>query len=91
MQGVFINGSRPKFKKNLKEQVDQINDHQGDAYSVVIEATSVFGNEFDGSLRKAQKEGKHGPFYIVGPDPRTSRKWYATLSFVPESNRWEIK
>lgn len=82
MQGVFIHGSRPPTKKFLKAAVDTINEG-GDPFSVVIEATSMFGNEFDGSLHKALEEEQHGPFYLVGPDPRTSRKWYANLEYVP--------
>lgn len=81
MQGIFIHGSRPKTKKAFKEQVESIN-NGGDPWSVVIEATSMFGNEFDGSLAKAKVEEKFGTFYIVGPDPYKERKWYATLEYV---------
>lgn len=129
MQGIFINGSRPKTKKQVKEQLSRINNHlqdpdtypQGhpeadDPYSVVIEATSMFSNEFDGSLAKAldcrdpecpnrikqepsntpddqvgpQQHSHLGPFYIVGPDPYTSRKWYAKLEFNPNNNEWRL-
>lgn len=118
MQGIFINGSRPKTKKALREQLERINNYlsnsdeypQGapnsdDPYSVVIEATSWFGNEFDGSLAKAMDckgpcniedlgkpdEPAHqhpGPFYIVGPDPYTSRKWYAKLEYT--NDEWRL-
>lgn len=116
MQGVFINGARPKFKKEVKEYVDGVNlfnDHGGeidaigalesaaqddpsnnispqDPYGLVIEATSMFGNEFDGSLAKAIKEGAHGPFYIVGPDPNTSRKWYLNLRYTDKKG-WRVE
>lgn len=95
-QGVFLYGSRPKTKKQLRQAIAEINQNlsrskdepkQGaDGYSVVIEATSLFGNEFDGSLNQALREDppNHGPFYLVGPDPRTSRKWYANLRFDPD-------
>ncbi len=59
-----------------------------DPYSVVIEATSVFGNEFDGSLANAPKPIKYS---IVGPDPHTSRKWYATLSYDKDKHEWVVK
>lgn len=116
MQGVFINGSRPKTKKALREQLARINNHlkdpnrypQGDPeaddpYSVVIEATSWFGNEFDGSLARAlscqdttcnqfvgdaDPHQHPGPFYIVGPDPYTSRKWYAKLEYT--NDEWRL-
>jgi len=104
-QGVFINGSRPKTKKALKEQIDGINvflDHGGDPesptsakdpYSVVIEATSLFGNEFDGSLAEARRQSppQNGPFYIVGPDPYNSRKWYASLEYDTSKHKWILK
>ena len=123
MQGTFINGSRPKTKKALKEQVEGINlweEHGGDPesirtlelnyvmelakdpkqkiainpqdpYSVVLEATSVFGNEFDGSLAKAMKEMNYGPFYVVGPDPYNKRNWYATIEYNKEKGKWIVK
>ena len=148
-QGIFINGSRPKTKKELKERIQGINNHNKicscvatgpeehqrsgpnrdpdcfwhgdevppgghpdyDPYSVVIEATSVFGNEFDGSLAKAMdchgpcpitnqekrpflpqhSHHHYGPFTLVGPDPRTSRKWYATLEYNRDKTRWVLK
>lgn len=106
MQGVFVFGSRPPTKKALILQVEEINHRLSsandknplgnplvgaDPYSVVIEATSMIGNEFDGSLGEALRTNNHGPFYIVGPDPRESRKWYATLTFDPEKNEWQVK
>ena len=99
MQGTFVHGSRPKTKKELKETVKGIyeidpepgSSHIHDPYCVVIEATSIFGNEFDGSLAQAEKEDRLGPFYVVGPDPSTSRKWYAEVKFNRSTNRWEVK
>lgn len=102
-QGVYINGARPKTKKALKEQVEGINlflAHGGDPesppevkdpYSVVIEATSLFGNEFDGSLAEALRTSQYGPFYIVGPDPYNSRKWYANLTYDTDKHKWIVK
>jgi len=87
MQGAFINGSRPKTKKALREAVEAIA-NGGDDYAVVMEATSLFGNEYDGSLANAPRSTK---FAVVGPDPHTSRKWYATVSFNQTKNQWEVK
>jgi len=88
MQGAFITGSRPKTKKAFREAVEAINDG-GDAYSVVLEATSMFGNEYDGSLANAPKTDK--AYYIVGPNPYTSRKWYASLHWDGDKDRWVVK
>ncbi len=105
MQGVFINGSRPKFKKDVKEYIDGVNlweEHGGDPevesvfpdvrdpYGLVIEATSMFGNEFDGSLAEAVRTGHHGPFYIVGPDPHTKRNWYLNLRYSNDKG-WRVE
>lgn len=89
-QGVFVNGSRPKTKKALKDQIQKINE-DGDPFSVVIQATSLFGNEFDGSLAKALRDDNLGPFYIVGPDPYTSRKWYANIRYDNSQGKWIVK
>lgn len=40
-----------------------------------LEATSVFGNEYDGPVSGAPD----GTYYVVGPDPYKSRKWYAQV------------
>ncbi len=128
MQGIFINGSRPKFKKDVKAYVEGINlwnEHGGDPgaiktlkstaqedpslvtpqdpYGLVVEATSVFGNEFDGSLAEAERQIRNGKegfvpslpadvrFYIVGPDPRTSRKWYLTIKYNTANHEWGVE
>lgn len=69
MQGAYVNGSRPKTKKALKEAV------AANLQSVELEATSVFGNEFGGSLANAPD----GKYYVVGPDPYRKRSWYAQI------------
>ena len=116
MQGIFINGMRPKFKKDVKTYIDGVNlwqEHGGDPeaisalrsegvliengvrpedpYGLVIEATSLFGNEFDGSLAQAIREDREGPYYIVGPDPHTNRKWYLTITYNRNKHEWEVK
>ncbi len=67
MQGIFINGYRPKSKKAVRE---------ADPSTVRLEATSLFGNEYDGLL----SEAPDGRYTFVGPDPYTSRKFYGTAT-----------
>jgi len=113
-QGIFIHGSRPKSKKEIKEYIDGINlrtqiieEHGGDPsiidsaaldddqirdpYGLVIEATSMFGNEFDGSIAEAERTNHYGPFTFVGPDPRTSRKFYGIISYNKNQKKWTVK
>jgi hypothetical protein len=71
MHGVYVRGERPKTKKSLREALDAEPDR------VHIEATSVFGNEYDGPA-SGLPDG--ATVYIVGPDPFRSRNWYANLS-----------
>jgi hypothetical protein len=66
MQGVF---PRFKSKKLLREAVAA-------GSPVQLEATSMFGNEYDGDLEHAPD----GAYYVVGPDPYRDRKWYATVT-----------
>jgi hypothetical protein len=69
MQGVYVNGSRPKSKKQVKEAA------ASDPASVRLEATSVFGNEYDGTLANAPD----GTYTFVGPNPHTDRRFYGTV------------
>lgn len=69
-QGIFIDGRRPKSKKEIKEAVAQPS-------RVQIEATSFVGPEFDGHADE-MPEGK--TIYFVGPDPYTDRKFYGQIS-----------
>lgn len=68
MQGIFVQGQRPKSKKAVKEAVAAGN-------TVRLEATSLFGNEYDGDIADAPD----GDYTFVGPDPYTSRKFYGTV------------
>lgn len=70
MQGVFVGHQRCPTKKHLKEVAESQPEH------VQLEATSVFGNEYDGYLDDAPD----GTYTVVGPDPYTSRKWYANIN-----------
>jgi hypothetical protein len=70
MQGVFVQGARPKFKKTLREDIATMPEQ------VRLEATSFFGNEYDGPLTEAPA----GTYTVVGPDPHRKRDWYATIT-----------
>ena len=96
MQGIFINGSRPKSKKQVREMVEEINNGTGDAYSLIFEATSMIGNEYDGSLASMPEDTV---VHFVGPDPYRSRKFYGTVEWDPnkqdpdghERGRWIVR
>ena len=70
MQGITLDGDRLKTKKALKE---------ADIAGLYLEATSVFGNEYNGPLSQAPAN----TYYVVGPDPYTDRRWYATITVNP--------
>jgi len=70
MQGAFDSmGDRFKSKKAMREACSA-------GASVYLEATSFFGNEYDGPVSCAPD----GQFYVVGPCPHTKRNWYATVT-----------
>jgi hypothetical protein len=70
MQGIFLAGyRRPKSKKEVKEAVAAGN-------FVMLEATSIFGNEYDGDI----KDAPDGKYSFVGPDPHTKRNFYGTIT-----------
>ncbi len=112
-QGIFIHGRRPKSKKEIKEFIDGLyevpvkEDGSGqisDPYGLVIEATGIFGNEFDGSLAKAVRsiqaknmewdEGQRFPqnkgITFVGPNPHTNRKFYGTIKWNTKKERFVV-
>lgn len=68
-QGIFINGRRPKSKKEVREAV------LANPESVRLERTAWIGDEYDGPVSEAP-EGMH---HFVGPDPYTSRKFYGNV------------
>lgn len=68
-QGIYIKGARPKTKKQV---IEAVND---DPTCVYLEATSVFGNEYSGSVAKAPD----GTYTFVGPDPYTKRTFYGNI------------
>ena len=70
MQGIFLAGyKRPKSKKEVKEAVAA-------GKTVVIEATSIFGNEYGGDI----VDMPEGTITFVGPDPHTNRKFYGNIT-----------
>lgn len=69
MQGLYVNARRPKTKKQVKEAVKETPD------LVKLEATSVFGNEYEGSVADAPA----GSYNFVGPDPHYNRIFYGTI------------
>lgn len=69
MQGLYINGSRPKSKKAVKEAIAA-------GGRVSLEATSMFGNEYEGPVSEAPA----GRYDFVGPDPYNSRKFYGSVT-----------
>ena len=68
-QGIFIDGRRPKSKKEVREAV------ASNPSSVRLERTAWIGDEYDGAVLNAP-EGVH---HFVGPDPYLSRKFYGTV------------
>ncbi len=90
MQGIFINGSRPKSKKQIREFVieAQADNSDADLYGLVIEATSMFGDEYDGSLANMPQSNK---VHFVGPDPRRKRNFYGTVEWDEEKEEWGVK
>ncbi len=69
MQGIYVYDRRPKSKKAVKEAV------AADPSTVRLEATSVFGNEYDGPLNQAP----NGTYTFVGPDPYSARNYYGSI------------
>lgn len=70
MQGIFVEGRRPRSKREIVAAL------AADPSGVEVEATSLFENEFSGPATKLPSGQK---VYFVGPDPFTSRKFYGIL------------
>ncbi len=69
MQGIYIDGRRPASKKQVREAALE------NASRVALEATSPFGNEYDGPLSEAPA----GDYTFVGPDPYDDRRFYGRI------------
>ena len=72
MQGLFIDGQRPASKVAVKRAL-------AEGKAIHVEATSLFGNEYDGDLDELVRTGTSQRIDFVGPDPYTSRKFYGNL------------
>lgn len=85
MQGVFLFGRRPKSKAEIRRFLSQ---EAPDLFGLVIEATSIHDDEYDGSLHNADKRET---FWVVGPDPRNKRAFYGVISYSSTKERWVIQ
>ena len=86
MQGIWIldadlGVTRPRSKKQVRELI------ASDPARVIVEATSVFGNEYDGPASDLPV-GQHVTF--VGPSPYTRRSFYGELIHTTDG-RWTVK
>jgi len=81
MQGIYVDGRRPKSKKAVREAVAD------DPRRVMVEATSLFGGEYGGSL-----DGWDGSGHItfVGPDPYNNRRFYGNV-VVGKDGKFRVK
>ena len=71
LQGIFIDGRRPKSKKEVREVAKSAPSR------IEVEATSAFGNEFGGNLTELPV---FASVTFVGPDPYQKRDFYGTVS-----------
>jgi len=70
MQGIFIDGQRPKSKKQVAATIAV------QPENVRVEATSMFGNEYDGPV----SDMPQGTILFVGPDPYNKRVFYGKIT-----------
>ena len=81
MQGLYVRNSsvsplrRPKSKKEVRELVAT-----NQLRNVVIEATSLYGREYQGPLADAPD----GTYTICGPDPYQKRSFYLNIKKAGE-------
>lgn len=68
MQGIFVNGRRPKSKKAVAAAVET-------RQNVVIEALDLIGS-FSGNIRNMPENEE---VHFVGPEPRTTRNFYGSI------------
>lgn len=72
MDGIFIDGVRPRSKKQVKETAI------ADPRRVAIEGTSMFGSPYSGPVAEAPQ----GEYHFVGPDPYRDRRFYGTIAVI---------
>jgi hypothetical protein len=80
MQGLWIDYRRPKSKKEVIETI------KTNPEKVSLEATSIFGNEYDGPIKDMPENKVVG---VVGPDPYTKRNFY--LSITRKNGNFQVK
>lgn len=83
-QGIFITNEfgraeRPKSKKAIREAVE------ADPASVIAEATSWHGDEYDGPIAYMAATNK---VVFAGPDPHSDRRFYGTIAYV--KGKWKV-
>jgi hypothetical protein len=78
MQGLYIDTRRPKSKKEVREML------ANDPKRVSLEATSWFGNEYQGDVR-GMPEGVE--ILFVGPNPHSDRRFYGGITRKGETFR----
>ena len=64
-QGIYVDGRRPPSKKAVKDALAA-------SRYVSLQATSFFGNEYDGPVDQAPD----GTYFFVGPDPERDRRFF---------------
>lgn len=85
--GIFIDGRRPKSKKEVRELVAT----GPDAFRrIELENTSAFSNKYDCSLADYVERGSTDRIDFVGPDPYTKRNFYGNI-FVAGDGKVTVK
>lgn len=79
-QGIFINGRRPKSKKEIKETA------AANPAAIRVEGTALMGNDYDGPLTDAPA----GRIDFVGPDPYNKRSFYGNI-FIAADGTLKVK
>ena len=81
MDGIFVNGKRPKSKKAIKEAF------AADPASVELECTSIFNTEdYSGPLTEVPP----GTYHYVGPCPSTDRRFYGSIVITKRNNERKV-
>ena len=81
MNGVFIDGRRPKSKAEIRRFMEK-------GGVPVLENTSPFsslGNEFLDTYNAAEQPA------FVGPDPYSKRDFYGTFFYNRSKNSWQVR
>lgn len=79
MDGIFVNGYRPKSKREVREAC------QTNPESVEVERTR-FGHERIETLDQITSD-----VHFVGPDPYNDRKFYGTIRWDSKKAKYVVK